>query len=66
MFDAVLSRMAERPEGIGGGDPGKPGLFKINGKEVPAASQVHKMEMAPSDVIEAQTPGGGGYGAPTL
>ncbi len=62
VFDAVLSRMTQAPEGLEGGGNGQPGSFLINGKPVPARDQVHKISMGPDDIVECHTPGGGGYG----
>jgi N-methylhydantoinase B len=50
------------PEGLGGAESGKPGVFRIDGKEI----AVHgKMRMKPGSVVYMETPGGGGYGALT-
>lgn len=64
VFDAVTSRMNQDPEGLAGGGPGARGVFTVNGRELPSSALLHKMDMASDDVVEALTPGGGGYGAP--
>jgi N-methylhydantoinase B len=61
LFNAVPSRLARGPDGIGGGEPGAAGRFLINGEPV---SRGHKMTMQPGDHVVLETPGGGGYGAP--
>jgi N-methylhydantoinase B/oxoprolinase/acetone carboxylase alpha subunit len=61
LLNAVASRTALPPEGLGGGAPGAPGRFLINGKPVIDA---RKMTMQPQDEVILETPGGGGYGAP--
>ena len=63
-LDAATSRTDEMAEGIGGGSPGQPGLFKINGVAISTVGQSPKMKMGADDVVEIQTPGGGGYGPP--
>ena len=63
IFDAVASRTKEAPEGIGGGGSGKPGVFRVNGIPVSAEAQIHKMKMSANDIVEYQTPGGGGFGS---
>jgi N-methylhydantoinase B len=59
MLNAVASRVDEGPEGLGGGAPGAPGKFHINGKPV---HDHKKLTMQPGDVVLFETPGGGGYG----
>jgi N-methylhydantoinase B len=62
LLNAVPSRLDEGPEGIGGGAPGAPGRFLVNGEPVASA---RKLTMKPDDVVLMETPGGGGYGSPT-
>jgi N-methylhydantoinase B len=61
LLNAVASRTALAPEGLGGGGPGAAGRFLINGKTV---SEARKMVMQPDDEVTLETPGGGGYGDP--
>jgi len=61
LLNAVPSRMHDGPEGIGGGMPGAPGAFRINGRDVSVA---RKLTMQPDDTVVLETPGGGGYGTP--
>ncbi len=60
LLNAVPSRLDSGPEGVGGGAPGLPGRFLVNGKPV---SKAHKLTMNPDDVVVLETPGGAGYGA---
>jgi N-methylhydantoinase B len=61
LLNAVASRTHDSAEGLGGGMPGAPGRFLVNGKPV---SEARKMVMQPEDEVLMETPGGGGYGAP--
>jgi N-methylhydantoinase B len=59
-LDASPSSRKLPPEGLGGGSPGQPGSFKINGEE----RLVHgKSLMSPDDIVFLETAGAGGYGA---
>jgi N-methylhydantoinase B/oxoprolinase/acetone carboxylase alpha subunit len=59
---AILSeRRSRAPFGLGGGQPGAPGLNLHNGREIPAKVA---LDAAAGDRIRIETPGGGGYGAP--
>lgn len=58
-LNAVTSRLAEAPQGIFGGQPGKAGAFKVNGDAVTTQSRI---TLKPEDVIALELPGGGGYG----
>ncbi len=49
------------PQGLGGGESGKHGVFHINGKEQLVQG---KARMQPGTVVYMETPGGGGYGRP--
>ena len=60
LLNAVPSRLDMGPEGLGGGDPGQPGRFLVNGEPV---SQARKLSMRAGDAVVLETPGGGGYGA---
>jgi N-methylhydantoinase B len=59
LLNAVTSRTNLAPEGLGGGAPGAPGRFLVNGVPV---SDAHKIVMQPTDEVTLETPGGGGYG----
>lgn len=61
LLNAVASRMRLPPEGLGGGAPGAPGRFLVNGRPV---NEARKMVMQPADEVVLETPGGGGYGKP--
>jgi N-methylhydantoinase B len=58
-----LSLVAERrrhaPRGAHGGGPGLPGRHLVNGEELPAKET---RELEPGDVVQIETPGGGGFG----
>jgi len=62
LLNAVPSRLDRGPDGLDGGEPGAAGRFLVNGKPI---SEGKKMTMQPGDVVVLETPGGGGYGAPT-
>jgi N-methylhydantoinase B len=49
------------PEGVGGGESGKPGVFRIDGED---RLMPGKVRMKPGSVVYMETPGGGGYGRP--
>lgn len=65
---SVLSeRRAFRPYGMGGGEPGSAGvnlLLKADGRIVNLGGKA-SVNIQPGDCYLVQTPGGGGYGAPT-
>ena len=67
MTASILSNGRVFPAfGAAGGQPGAPGINRIrrlNG-EVVDLKHIGQVEMAPGDVFEIHTPGGGGYGAP--
>ncbi|MEZ5080784.1 MAG: hydantoinase B/oxoprolinase family protein [Thermoleophilia bacterium] len=56
----IAERRARGPAGVRGGDDGLPGTTRINGRPMPAK---WRGDLAPGDVIEIETPGGGGWGA---
>jgi N-methylhydantoinase B len=62
----TLTLLTERrrlaPAGAMGGSSGKPGINRLNGRDLPAKCRV---EMQPGDVLTIETPGGGGWGAPS-
>ena len=49
------------PEGLGGGEPGQQGIFRIDGKD---SYPLGKVRMNPDSVVYMETPGGGGFGTP--
>ena len=61
MLNAAPTGMGDGPDGLQGGQPGKPGIFKINGT---ATHQQGKTRMQPGDVVYMETPGAGGFGEP--
>ena len=60
---ATLSLLTDRrrhaPQGLAGGEPGRPGRNLVNGVEVPPKVTV---ELVAGDVVTVETPGGGGWG----
>ena len=67
MTAAILANnRTNRPHGMAGGEPGKPGrnwVERVDGSRE-EFGHVCKVEMNPGDVFVIQTPGGGGYGRP--
>jgi N-methylhydantoinase B len=61
IMSAMTTRLDRGADGLDGGEPGAPGRFLINGMPVRSAD---KRLMNPGDVVQFETPGGGGYGAP--
>jgi N-methylhydantoinase B len=57
----IAERRAVAPTGERGGEPGAPGRTLVNGRELPAKATV---ELDADDVLQIETPGGGGYGSP--
>ncbi len=61
--DCRLSVLSERrrhaPRGAAGGEDGKPGENRLNGRRI--AGKLSR-ELKAGDVLEIRTPGGGGYG----
>ena len=62
-FLAERTREETAPSGIAGGEAGMPGAVLINGERANPKVQ-HVIE--PGSTIELKTPGGGGYGSPSL
>jgi N-methylhydantoinase B len=60
-FSIVSERRAHPPKGADGGDPGLPGRNVLNGEGLPAKVTG---TLEPGDVLNIETPGGGGYGRP--
>jgi 5-oxoprolinase (ATP-hydrolysing) len=55
------------PFGAGGGEPGAPGhnrVYRGDGS-VEELAHIGSVEMAPGDIFEIETPGGGGFGPPS-
>lgn len=65
MTAALLStRRDHAPQGLAGGGPGEPGaqhIVRVDGT-VEALPGCFSVEVQPGDIIEIETPGGGGYG----
>jgi N-methylhydantoinase B len=63
---ASLSLLTDRrrhaPQGIDGGEDGKPGANLLNDEELPPKAS---RELSEGDVVTVRTPGGGGAGRPT-
>lgn len=55
----ISERREEGPAGRAGGAAGAPGRNSLNGEELPSK---WRGRLEPGDVIEIETPGGGGYG----
>jgi 5-oxoprolinase (ATP-hydrolysing) len=65
MEAALLSTRREHaPQGISGGEGAKPGLSRLieTGGAVRELSGCFSIHVQPGDVVEIQTPGGGGFG----
>ncbi len=62
----LSSRRDHAPQGLAGGEPGLPGVQRwITAQgEVRELSGCFSVTVQPGDVIEIQTPGGGGFGPP--
>ena len=60
-MSVMTTRLDRGAEGIDGGEPGAPGQFLINGASTKSAG---KRLMNAGDVVQFETPGGGGYGPP--
>ncbi len=58
-FSIVSERRAHSPKGADGGDPGLPGRNFLNGEGLPAKVTG---TLEPGDVLNIETPGGGGHG----
>jgi len=56
----LTERRRRGPPGARGGAAGAAGRNTLNGRELPAKCRV---ELAPGDVVEIETPGGGAWGA---
>ncbi|CAN7477998.1 hydantoinase B/oxoprolinase family protein [Bosea sp. LjRoot9] len=66
-FSGVGERFRHAPPGVFGGEPGRPGRFRLHradGSEAPLASKLTGMKLAPDASVSVETPGAGGYGLP--
>jgi N-methylhydantoinase B len=61
-FTLITERRRHAPRGRDGGEDGTPGRNLLNGSELPAKCSG---ELDAGDVLRIETPGGGGYGAPS-
>jgi 5-oxoprolinase (ATP-hydrolysing) len=59
----LSDRRSTRPFGLAGGSAGAPGRNLFNGEPVPGRAE---RRAQPHDRLRVETPGGGGYGAPSL
>jgi N-methylhydantoinase B len=63
---AQVTLLTERrrfaPWGLAGGEPGAPGVNRLNGAEIPGKVS---LSVEPGDRLTIETPGGGGWGPPT-
>ena len=67
MTASILSNGRVHPAfGAAGGQPGAPGINQVRRMDgsVEVLKHIGQVEMAPGDVFEIHTPGGGAYGAP--
>ncbi len=67
MTASILSNGRVHPAfGVAGGQPGARGINQVRRVDgsVEVLKHIGQVEMAPGDVFEIHTPGGGGYGAP--
>jgi 5-oxoprolinase (ATP-hydrolysing) len=67
MTASILSNGRIHPAfGVAGGQPGASGINQVQRKDgsVEVLKHIGQVEMAPGDVFEIHTPGGGAYGAP--
>ena len=58
----LTQRRALAPKGTAGGQDGAPGRNELDGAELPAFTT---RDLEPGDVVRIETPGGGGFGAPS-
>jgi 5-oxoprolinase (ATP-hydrolysing) len=67
MTASILSNGRVHPAfGIAGGQSGAPGINQVMRTDghVEVLKHIGQVEMAPGDVFEIHTPGGGGFGLP--
>jgi N-methylhydantoinase B/oxoprolinase/acetone carboxylase alpha subunit len=55
----IADRRQRGPYGLENGAPGRPGRDSLNGRPIQAKS---RLQVRPRDLLEIQTPGGGGWG----
>jgi 5-oxoprolinase (ATP-hydrolysing) len=68
MTASILSNGRRHPAfGMAGGQPGQVGINRVVRQDgsVEPLEHIGSAQMAPGDVFEVHTPGGGGFGAPT-
>lgn len=66
-FSGVGERFRHAPPGIFGGEPGRPGRFRLHpseGGEQPLACKLTGLRLSPDAAVSVETPGAGGYGPP--
>jgi len=59
MASMIMTRWRTAPQGINGGEPGKPGRLELNGKPIDPAEH---WVLNKGDRVVMETAGGGGYG----
>lgn len=62
MLNAIVNRTRHKSDGLAGAGAGAAGRFLVNGKPV---FEARKLVMKPGDQVVLETPGGGGFGAPS-
>ncbi len=63
LLNALPSRMINGPKGVDGAGAGAAGRFTVDGK---LFKESKKVEMQSDAVVQLETPGGGGYGTPSV
>jgi N-methylhydantoinase B len=61
-YSLITERRRHAPPGADGGEDGTPGRNLLDGEELPAKAIG---EMSEGQRLRIETPGGGGYGAPS-
>uniref|UniRef100_A0A0K0EV38 5-oxoprolinase n=1 Tax=Strongyloides venezuelensis TaxID=75913 RepID=A0A0K0EV38_STRVS len=67
-LSVLTERRTTRPFGLGGGKPGKCGInsiISLNGEKKNIGGK-STIEVSAGEMLEIKTPGGGGYGVPTI
>jgi N-methylhydantoinase B len=59
VFNLTPDRITTKPQGLGGGGPGRSGVALLNGRELEAFPPIR---LQPGDVVELRLGGGGGFG----
>ncbi|MFO8025023.1 hydantoinase B/oxoprolinase family protein [Thiohalophilus sp.] len=57
----LTERRTHAPWGLAGGEPGQPGVNRLNGDPLPGKV---RLDVKAGDVLSIETPGGGGFGKP--